>query len=117
MKKKLYYLIGALLLFLAACDKGEELANEAPDTQFSLKEINLSGENRLNSIVSLTWSGNDPDGYVKGFELSRDGVQWEFTTKQDSTFRFSLIAGSDTADIQLFVRAIDNENLSDPTPD
>lgn len=117
MKKELYYLLGAFLLFLAACDKGEELANEAPDTQFSLKEINLSGENRLNSIVSLTWSGNDPDGYVKGFELSRDGVQWEFTTKQDSIFRFSLTAGSDTADIQLFVRAIDNENLSDPTPD
>ena len=117
MRKKLYYFIGAVVLFLAACDKGEELVNEAPDTQFSLKAINLSGENRLNSIVSLSWSGNDPDGYVKGFELSRDGIQWAFTTVQDSTFKFSLTAGSDTADIQLFVRAIDNENVADPTPD
>ncbi len=117
MRKNFYYLLGALLLFFVACDKGEELGNEAPDTQFSLKAINLSGENRLNSIVSLSWSGNDPDGYVKGFELSRDGIQWSFTTVQDSTFRFSLTAGSDTADIQLFVRAIDNENVADPTPD
>jgi len=117
MRKNLYYLLGAIALFFVACDKGEELGNEAPNTQFSLKAINLSGENRLNSIVSLSWSGNDPDGYVKGFELSRDGVQWQFTTSQDSTFRFSLTAGSDTADIQLYVRAIDNENIADPTPD
>lgn len=117
MKKNLYYLVGAILLFITACDKGEELGNQAPDTQFSLKAINLSGENRLNSIVSLSWSGNDPDGYVKGFELSRDGIEWSFTTIQDSTFRFSISAGSDTADIQLYVRAIDNENLADPTPD
>ena len=117
MRKKLYYLIGSLLLLVAACDKGEELLNEAPDTQFAVKEINRSGDNRLSTIVALTWSGNDPDGYVKGFELSRDGVEWNYTTKQDSTFRFNITLGSDTANIKLFVRAIDNENLADPAPD
>lgn len=104
-------------MFFVACEKGNELSNQAPDTQFSIEAINLVGENRLNSIVSLSWSGKDPDGYVKGFELSRDGIQWDFTTQQDSTFRFSLNLGSDTSDIELFVRAIDNEDIVDPTPD
>jgi hypothetical protein len=117
MKKNLHYLFLALLIGFVACEKGDNLVNEAPDNQFSLEAINLSGENRLNSIVTLSWSGKDPDGYIKGFELSRDGMQWSFTTIQDSTFKFSLTPGSDTTDIELFVRAIDNEDLADPTPD
>lgn len=117
MRKNLYYLALAILIGFVACDKGDNLVNQAPDTQFSLEAINLSGENRLNSIVTLSWSGKDPDGYIKGFELSRDGIQWSFTTIQDSTFKFSLTPGSDTTDIELFIRAIDNEDLVDPTPD
>lgn len=109
-------LLSVLALF--SCKKDDEKnANRPPDSFFSLEEINLSGENRLNSIVRLTWYGTDPDGYVKGYELSLNGQDWTYTTSQDSTFRFSISAGSDTTDILIFVRAIDNEGLRDPSPD
>lgn len=107
---------GVLVLFAFACEKGSEEQNQAPDTTFSVESINLTGENRLNSIVRLTWYGTDPDGYVNGFELSRDLINWDYTTIQDSTFKFSISGNSDTADIKIYVRAIDNENLTDPTP-
>ena len=111
-----------IFIFLAACllysceKEGSEEANQLPDTFFSLKEINLSGDKRLNSIVRLNWFGTDPDGYIKGYELSFDQLEWEFTEAQDSTFRFSLSINTDTADINIFVRAIDNENGADPSP-
>lgn len=118
MRKFKFYLFIVLAVAFQACqDDDEKKLNQAPDTFFSIEEINLSGENRLNSIVRLTWYGTDPDGYIKAFELSTDGLTWTTTQKQDSTFRFSISAGSDTADIQLFVRAIDNEGVVDPTPD
>lgn len=103
-------------LFLVACDKGEKDFNQSPETQFSIKEINLTGENRLNSVVRLSWYGKDPDGYVKGYELSFDNNAWSYVTNQDSTFRFSISAESDTVDINIYVRAVDNEGLVDPSP-
>lgn len=107
-----------MTLALWACrDDDEKRVNQAPDTFFSVESINLSGDNRLNSTVRLIWYGTDPDGYVESFQLSRDGVNWDQTQVQDSTFVFSISVGSDTADIQLFVRAIDNEGLVDPSPD
>ena len=102
---------------MACRDDDEKNFNQSPDTFFSIEEINLSGDDRLNSTVRLAWYGVDPDGYVKGFELSTDGQNWDWTQTQDSTFKFSISAGSDTADIQLFVRSIDNEGLADLTPD
>ena len=101
---------------LWACDTGEKLANQPPDTRIFLQEINLEGEARLNSVVLLHWTGEDVDGYITGYELSLDGQQWEFTTDTDSTFRFELQPGSDTTDISFWVRAIDNEDERDPDP-
>ena len=112
--KNILFLSFILLLF--ACNKGEKEFNKAPETQFSVKEINLTGDDRLNSVVRLSWYGKDPDGYVKGYELSYDQQVWSFVTNQDSIFRFSIAANSDTVDINLYIRAIDNENLADPTP-
>jgi hypothetical protein len=106
----------ALLIFLWACEKGKLLENQPPDTYIFLDSIGLSGANRLTSVVRLHWSGEDPDGIVKGFEISIAGQQWQLVTKQDSTFRFTLETGSDTSDIRFYVRAIDNAGLSDPTP-
>ena len=111
------FLLSLVLLFSSCEDDEERFANNPPDTFFSIKEINLSGDNRLNSIVRLSWYGTDTDGYIKGYEISLDGQQWSFTTTQDSTFRFNLTQGSDTTDIQVFVRAIDNNNERDPSPD
>jgi len=105
------------LAFLSSCrDEGDKEENQAPETSFSLDAINLSGEDRLNSIVRLSWYGRDADGYVKGYEISTDQINWTYTTSQDSTFQFTISSGSDTVDIDLYARAIDNEGLADPTP-
>jgi hypothetical protein len=112
-------LIFITFLFILSCreEEGNPTANQAPETTFSIEEFNLSGDSRLNSIVRLSWYGKDPDGYVVGYEISQDGSNWFYTTQTDSTFQFSLNSGSDTADIQLFVRALDNLDLADPSPD
>lgn len=106
----------SLLLVLIGCKKDEPVPNQLPDTHISVTEINLTGEHRLNSLVSLHWWGTDADGFVNGFELSFDQQNWFFTQSQDSTFLFSITSGSDTVDIDLWVRAIDNEGTTDETP-
>lgn len=104
------------MAMVASCTKGDKNGNQAPDTAISVKEINLSGDNRLNSTVRLNWFGTDKDGFIEGFEISFDNQNWTYTTLLDSTFSFSIPAGQDTADIDFYVRAIDNEGLTDPTP-
>lgn len=101
---------------VSGCDKGEPVGNTPPETRISIDEINLTGDNRLNSEVTLSWYGTDKDGYVKGYEISSDNVTWVFTTSQDSTFQFDIPAGQDSVDVDLYVRAIDNEDEVDPTP-
>lgn len=106
----------SFLLVNSSCKKGTEIDNEAPSTFTSIQAINLTGENRLNSLVTLKWWGTDPDGVVKGYEISFDEQTWIYTESQDSTFLFSINAGSDTVDIDFWVRAIDMEDAVDPTP-
>lgn len=109
-------LILTLVIAAFSCNKGEKNENNAPETLVVPKAINLSGEQRLKSTVRLAWFGTDVDGFVKGYEISLDNQNWSFTTKTDSTFIFKITAGQDTADIQLWVRAIDNLDVKDPTP-
>ncbi|MCR9154311.1 MAG: hypothetical protein NXI09_09395 [Bacteroidetes bacterium] len=104
------------LIIVAGCRKGEISRNGVPDTFISYEAINLSGANRLNSSVRLTWYGTDGDGYITGYELSLDNQNWEYTTTQDSVFLFDIPPGTDSADISFFVRAIDNDNNTDPSP-
>lgn len=82
----------------------------------ALEAINLSGDDRLNSEVRLSWFGTDRDGFVVGFEISLDNTNWDYTTTQDSTFIFNIPPGQDTVDIDFYVRAIDNNNNTDATP-
>lgn len=117
MKELSHNIFLLLLIFAFSCkDEGDVEPNKPPDTTFSIEAINVTGENRLNSIVRLSWYGQDPDGYVKGYEISADQSNWTYTTSQDSTFRFSISANSDTVDIDLYVRSIDNANARDPSP-
>lgn len=106
----------SLVAVLYSCRKGEMNENQLPDTQLAVEAINLSGENRLNSEVQLNWFGTDKDGYIVGYEISLDQQNWFFTTSNDSTFTFELEAGQDTADINFYVRSVDNEGAIDPTP-
>jgi hypothetical protein len=116
MMRSILPVVAALLLVLSACNKGEKLPNVAPDTHISLEAINLTGDDRLKSEVTLHWFGEDEDGWVTGYELSLDGTTWTPVDVQDSTFKFNLTLGSDTTDIDFYVRAIDNEEAEDPTP-
>ncbi len=116
---KLFYPLLALLILmgLSACDMGQKLDNQAPETQIFLDEINLEGENRLRSTIRLHWIGEDVDGYVVGYEVSLDQNDWTFTTRTDSILNFALPPGRDTIDLSFFVRAKDNEGALDPSPD
>ena len=104
------------LCCLLACKKGEVLPNLPPETSVFLDTIALDGQNRLNSVVTLHWNGEDQDGIVQQYEFSFDGLSWFSTQKRDSTFRLNLPAGADSSDVIFQVRAIDNFNLADPTP-
>lgn len=115
MKNLLFVLLFAVVA-LTACDEGNPLDNQLPDTRIFLENISLAGDARLNSVVKMHWSGEDSDGYIKGYELSFDNNDWSFVTNQDSTFRFPLNPGSDTNDIDFWVRAIDNEDGADASP-
>lgn len=106
----------ACLTLVGACKKGSKFDNELPETHTSVEAINLNGENRLNSLVTLRWWGTDPDGVVDGYEFSFDQQEWFFTTDQDSTFLFAITEGSDTIDIDFWVRAMDDEGAVDQTP-
>ncbi len=117
MTKKSYLLPLILLGFLGvSCEKGTPEPNGEPQTSIFLDKIELTGEDRLTSVVRVFWSGQDKDGFIKGFEISFDQQNWGFTERYDSTFRFTLDQGNDTADIDLFVRAVDNNGLIDPSP-
>jgi hypothetical protein len=89
--------------------------NTPPETYTMVDTIIRSGEDRLISRVKLNWWGKDEDGYIKGYDISFDNVQWKRVTRQDSTFTLSP-QGTDTADFIFYVRAVDNLNQADITP-
>ncbi len=99
-----------------SCEEGQLKPKSPPDTSIFIDNIELVGEDRLTSVVQLNWFGTDKDGFVKSYEFSFDEFTWFPTTKTDSLFKFTISEGSDTSDIDFFVRAIDNDDLIDPTP-
>lgn len=114
--KGLSTLVLSLFVFVFSCKKGEQLPNMAPETALSIEAINLTGENRLNSTVNLTWYGTDADGFVQYYEYKVNDGDWTRTQTQDSTFLFRIDPDQDSTDIDFYVRAVDNEDTKDPTP-
>lgn len=109
MKK---HLIIFLLLFgsgflLNSCY--EELVNvpaenKPPDTSlFLFPDSNISQQP---SRLKIHWWGDDPDGLVVGFYFTWDGVNWTFTTKNDSLFALQIGASDTSYDFK--VAAIDD---------
>lgn len=112
------FMIWALMI-MAGCRSGfdgDPTANQAPETFMMVDTIQRTGVDRFSSQVKIYWWGTDPDGYLKGFEISTDGVHWNFTTKQDSLIKFTLPTGKDSFDFRFQVRAVDHLGLSDPSP-
>ena len=119
-----------MTLLIASCDSsitGNPNANQPPDTQLSVRDEslldNLGGDERLVSTVRITWSGDDPDGFVKGYEvrffdqlLGESDQEWSYTTTTDSLFLLPIRQGERISDVVFEVRAIDEQDLADPTP-
>ncbi|MDA1029034.1 MAG: hypothetical protein O3B41_08290 [Bacteroidetes bacterium] len=112
------------------CDSsisGSAFENQPPDTQLSVQDEslldNLDDDNRLTSTVQVSWSGDDSDGFVQGYEVrffdrgeSGEGVAWSYTVRTDSLFLLPIRPGQRISDVVFEARAIDNDGAPDPTP-
>ena len=73
----LIVIVVALLSFwTASCDSnlsGDLLENQPPEPTLSVRDQslidNLEGADRLASAVLVSWSGDDPDGFVQSYEI------------------------------------------------
>ena len=95
------------LAILAACSESPNTprTNLPPETYLSLTP---DGDLRTTtSRQHVHWWGDDPDGFVAGYLISFDQVNWVFTTRNDSVFALSL-SGSDTT-YAFHVRAVDDQ--------
>jgi|AntRauTorckE6833_2_1112554.scaffolds.fasta_scaffold00185_37 hypothetical protein len=119
-------LLLVLLNFLiVSCDNGLQGSlneNQPPNTSLTLNEINLPEGERLVSQVNISWWGDDPDGYIVGYEFfigdvsSAADEDWIFTESTDSTFILPIEEGNLDADVEFTVRAIDNDDARDDSP-
>ncbi len=62
----------------------------------------------------IHWWGDDPDGFVVGYEWSFDAVEWNWTERNDSVFLLPL--QQDDTTYTFYVRAVDNDGARDPEP-
>lgn len=122
---RLFFICGALTsLLLGSCRTGfdgELLENLPPETFTIVDTIIRLGDDRLESEVTIRWWGNDPDGFVTGYEFTFDNpdnpaTQWSYSVNQDSVFILAPPPGNDTLDFRFHVRAVDNNDLRDPSP-
>lgn len=83
----------------------------------AVDSIHRVGADRLTTRVVANWWGTSEVGFVVGYEVSVDSMKtWQYTTRQDSAILLNIPLGSDSADIHIFVRAVDNLGLKDPSP-
>ncbi|MCS7163078.1 MAG: hypothetical protein NZ958_07135 [Bacteroidia bacterium] len=107
----------ALLCLPLACQKKDSpRPKQPPLVRFFLDSIGLEGESRLPSRFTLRWYGDDPDGYIVGYEVRLSPQDWRFTTQQESTFVVPFTAGEQYKDVVVEVRAVDNDGLRTTPP-
>ena len=120
-----------LALTTSSCDSdisGEAFSNTPPETFISVRDEslvdNLDEQNRLRSTVLVSWTGDDADGFIAGFEIRffpselepDESSGWTFTVRNDSLILMPIPAGDESANVVFEVRSIDNEGAKDPTP-
>jgi hypothetical protein len=105
-KFSLFLLLVGLTAFYACKDKlvDNPLSNKPPTTKIFLNPDSVLSKQQSN--IHLYWSGDDPDGTVIGFYFSWNGINWTFTTKNDSLF--SLQIGAVDTIFSFRVSAVDN---------
>lgn len=119
-KLKAVLLFALVPLLFVGCDSsldGNLKDNIPPRTFLTVNSIDVSDESRLSSRVNISWWGDDPDGYIVGYEYAIDDTSagnWSFTTATDSTFILPITPGQETDEVLFAVRAIDNEGAVDP---
>ena len=107
-------------LMWSSCETGitgDVIENQPPSTYMTIAGIDREDEFRLSSQIRISWWGNDPDGYVAGFEYAINDTfegAWSFTTRTDSTFILPITEGQKVDDVLFKVRAIDNDGAKDP---
>jgi hypothetical protein len=113
----------AVTAFLVGCAKEEKLAiaNLPPETYLAIAD---SIRNTTVYYQTLTWWGDDQDGEVAAFEYRwfidpdepgcRLDSNWVRTEERSKTFDLPVTHGESVHRFE--VRAIDNEDLRDPTP-
>jgi hypothetical protein len=101
-------------IFVQSCTEvpNQPVGNQPPHTFLSLfPDSTISPHS---TSLKITWWGDDPDGFVAGYYFSFDSLNWNFTTKNDSTFQ--LIIGGQDSTFHFWVAAVDNKGLRDPHP-
>lgn len=112
----LKYILSFIILsvFLIGCTDVPDsvLTNSAPETYLSVFPDSIISPQKTR--LKITWWGDDPDGLVKGFEVSFDSLNWTYTPNNDSTFQL-VIVGNDSI-FRFWARAIDDKGNIDPSP-
>lgn len=110
------------IVLASSCESGVDgdlNANLPPETFFLTDTIVRPEQARFSSQIRIQWSGNDPDGFVVGYEFSFADTlasPWQFTATTDSIFVLPITEGQNTDDVLFRVRAIDNQGAKDPNP-
>ncbi|MBV6477786.1 MAG: hypothetical protein HGGPFJEG_00530 [Ignavibacteria bacterium] len=108
------FCLTALLFYLNSCSDptSGKIENLPPDTYLSLRPDSIIAPGT--TLKTIRWWGDDPDGFIKGYYISFDSLNWNYTTQNDSTFALH-ITGNDST-FRFYVAAIDEQDLIDPTP-
>lgn len=109
-------LFGIGFIFLASCtDPITGLKTDMPPNTY-LSVFSMPGDTIApgKTVKKISWWGDSPAGIVVGFRISFDSINWSFTTKNDSTFTFT-ISGQDSL-FKMWVAAVNDKGVVDPTP-
>lgn len=109
-----YIVIIVSLIFVYSCTEPiiGSVENQPPQTYLSLFPDSIIAPG--STLKKISWWGDDPDGFVVGYRISFDSVNWGYTTKNDSTFLLS-ISGNDST-FRFYAAAVDDKGAVDPSP-
>ncbi len=104
IKILLIILVAAILFSCKEKLTDSPIGNRPPETKLFLFPDSTIAQQL--SKLNVSWWGDDPDGLVVGYYFSWDGVNWSFTTKNDSTFTLKI--GANDTTFSFSVAAVDN---------